>query len=91
MSDYSKIYLTRITHIDNIQHILEYGITHSNSTNRNIHYKSIGDSKLISKRNSFIIPNGKTLGEYIPFYFWGRMPMLYVIQKGYSGVQITRF
>ncbi len=89
MPDFNKIYLSRITHIVNINHILKHGITHINSENRNTHYVSIGDNKLISKRDSFIIPNGIILGEYIPFYFWWRMPMLYVIQKGYSGVKIT--
>ena len=33
--------------------------------------------------------NGRTLGEYIPFYFGPRMPMLYVIQKGFNGVAVT--
>ncbi len=78
-----------MTHVNNIAHILRFGITHFNSVNRNLTYKPIGDSSLISSRNRFQLPNGKMLGEYIPFYFGRRMPMLYVIQKGFNGVTIT--
>ena len=86
MTDFSKRYLFRITHIDNVKHITHFGITHANSKNHNINYKPIGDKSLISRRKEFITPNGKSLGGYIPFYFGIRMPMLYVIQKGYNGV-----
>ena len=82
-------YIYRMTHIDNIPHIVQNGITHINSPNKNPGYKNIGDVTLIGSRNSLNIPNGRTLGEYIPFYFGKRMPMLYVIQKGYNGVSIT--
>lgn len=75
-----------MTHIENIPHILKHGITHSESQHKNKAYKPIGDGSLISRRNSFSVPNGKTLGDYIPFYFGSRMPMLYVIQKGFNGV-----
>ncbi len=47
------------------------------------------DDSIISTRNNIEIPNGKKLGNYIPFYFGSRMPMLYVIQKGYNGVPVT--
>ena len=87
MTDLSKTYLFRMVHIENIEHILQFGITHQSSLNANKDYKSIGDNSLISNRNSFIMPNGKTLGQYIPFYFGERMPMLYVIQKGFNGVE----
>ena len=85
-----KINLFRMTHIENIPHILKYGITHISSPNRNHNYKPIGDGGLIGTRNDFLMPNGKRLGEYIPFYFGVRMPMLYVIQKGFNGVKIIK-
>ena len=78
-----------MTHIENMPHILNLGITHISSLNRNKAYKSIGDSSLINRRNSVVIPNGKTLGDYIPFYFGNRMPMLYVVEKGYNSVAVT--
>ena len=86
MPDLDKIYLFRMSHIDNISHIWAYGNTKMDSANANNDYKSIGDASLISTRSNFIIPNGNVLGQYIPFYFFFRMPMLYVIQKGYNQV-----
>ena len=86
-----KINIYRITHIQNIPHILKYGITHKNSSNSNPDFRAIGDSSLINTRNNKLvnITNGAskiiatiTLGDYIPFYFGVKMPMLYVIQHG---------
>lgn len=82
-----KVYIFRMTHIANIPHILKYGVTHKDSVNRNRNYVSIGDSTLISRRENYTLPNGKKLGDYIPFYFGKRTPMLYVIQNGFNGVQ----
>jgi len=76
-----------MTHIENIPHILKSGITHQNSINSNKNYVSIGYPSLISKRDNFILPNGKMLGNYIPFYFGPRMPMLYVIMLGANSIK----
>lgn len=81
-----KVYIFRMTHIDNISHILKNGVTHKNSSNSNKGYKSIGDNSLINSRENFILPNEKPLGNYIPFYFGMRTPMLYVIANGFNGV-----
>ena len=89
MADLDKIYLYRMTHIENVVHILNHGITRVSSGNANKSYKAIGDDSIISTRNQFELPNGKKLGAYIPFYFGTRMPMLYVIQNGYNGVPVT--
>ncbi len=86
-----KINIYRITHIDNIPHILKFGITHKNSKNQNFNFKAIGDTSLIHTRSKkkIEITNGGdvaiktiTLGNFIPFYFGVKMPMLYVIQHG---------
>ncbi len=87
MSNLDKIYLYRMTHIENIPHILQFGITHFDSGNANPNYKSIGDSSLITTRNKYRLNNGKLLGEYIPFYFGIRTPMLYVVQHGFNMVE----
>lgn len=90
MADLNKIYLFRMTHIDNISHILQHGITHIKSANKNPNYKAIGDSSIISTRDSFLLSDKTLLGDYIPFYFGTKMPMLYVIQKGFNGVTASR-
>lgn len=89
MPDLDKIYLYRMTHIENLPHILQYGITHSTSPNANRAFVPIGDGSLIATRSKFLLDCGRRLGEYIPFYFGVRMPMLYVIQKGYNLVTPT--
>lgn len=89
MPDLNKTYLYRMTHIENVPHILQHGVTHVSSAHTNKNYKAIGDNSIISTRNNFNLPNEKKLGAYIPFYFGARMPMLYVIQKGYNSVPVT--
>lgn len=87
-----------MTHIDNIPHILRHGITHKNSPNRNPNFITIGDVSLIDTRSSKQVSadNGDlsnfnapsiTLGDFIPFYFWVKMPMLYVMQNGGNFVE----
>ena len=78
-----------MTHLENIPHILEYGITHISSPNNNPNYIAIGDGSLITNRSHYMLPNGIRLGTYIPFYFGVRMPMLFVIQQGFNGVKVT--
>lgn len=89
MPDLSKIFLFRMTHIENIPHILHYGMTHSSSPNANPNFVPIGDNSLITTRNCFSLNNGRKLGEYIPFYFGTRTPMLYVVQNGFNMVTPT--
>jgi len=78
-----------MTHIENIPHILQYGITHSSSANSNPKFVPIGDGSLITTRNNILLNNGRLLGEYIPFYFGVRTPMLYVVQNGFNMVTPT--
>ncbi|MDR1847865.1 MAG: DUF4433 domain-containing protein [Bacteroidales bacterium] len=91
--DLSDLKIFRMTHIENIPHILQYGITNRYSINANPNYKNIGDISLIDYRKDkqIQIDNGLgknennkkiTLGDFIPFYFWYKMPMLYVIKNG---------
>lgn len=86
MPDLDKTYLFRMTHIENVPHILGHGITHSTSVNANPVFMPIGDRSLIATRKNFLLNNGRRLGEYIPFYFGTRTPMLYVMQKGFNMV-----
>lgn len=91
--DLAEIKVYRMIHIDNIPHVLQYGITRKNSLHKNSKYITIGDVSLIDTRNNrqVRVDNGDflnfdapliTLGDFIPFYFGIKMPMLYVIQHG---------
>ncbi|WP_423786508.1 DarT ssDNA thymidine ADP-ribosyltransferase family protein [Hoylesella timonensis] len=89
MSDNKIKYAFRIVHIDNIPYILEHGIVNAaKSTKKDDSYISIGDESLIEvRRNQNIIHTESCIGDYIPFYFGPRTPMLYTIQHGYNGVK----
>lgn len=78
-------YAFRITHIDNISHIVECGLVKKNSPNRYAHFVNIGDQQIIRFREEVNI-KGYKISNYIPFYLGPRSPMLYVIQHGYNGV-----
>lgn len=79
-------YAFRITHIDNISHIVQYGLVRENSPHRDEHFVSIGDQQIIKLRGEMDV-KGYRISNYIPFYLGPRSPMLYVIQHGYNGVQ----
>lgn len=83
------IWLYRITHIQNLSHILEHGIATAGSKHADRNYKSIGSSTLIKNRRSVQAPDppGGTFEEYIPFYLGPRTPMLYNIATGWEDIE----
>lgn len=78
----------RITHIDNVQWLLEHGLHSRNSPNCDPSFRNIGNPELIERRHhrEVPIPPGGTLSDYIPFYFTPFSIMLYNIHTGYGGV-----
>lgn len=82
-----------MTHIANIPHILANGITHASSKNANPNYVPIGDVSLIKARANAtkhtINDTEFCPSNFIPFYFYARMPMLYNIQHGYNVAQVN--
>lgn len=92
-----QVNIYRILHIENIPHIIESGITHKNSPNANPNFIGIGDISLINNRETrkVNVDNGTTfntievinLGDFTPFYFGIKMPMLYVVQHGGNFVE----
>ncbi|MDI9348133.1 MAG: DUF4433 domain-containing protein [Methylacidiphilales bacterium] len=77
----TEIYIYRMTHIQNIPHILNHGLTTLSSPNNNPDYIAIGSRQIIKKR--------ERSEERIPFYFCKKSPMLYCIQNGHYVSQKT--
>ncbi len=77
-----------MVHHANVAYILEHGMYTQKSPKADPNYISIGDTKLIQDRQVYKlkVKNGRSLGEYIPFYFAGHSPMLYNIKTGYRGI-----
>lgn len=79
----------RITHVANIQWILDHGGLHcQNSTEQDPDYVNIGNVSLIDRRalRPVPIPPGGTLSDYVPFYFTPFSIMLYNIKTGHGGI-----
>ena len=87
-----KAFIFRIIHRDNLAWILEHGIYCRSAEKVNPAYVDIGNPELISKRNSrpIAVAPGRTLSDYVPFYFTPRSPMLLNIKTGYNGVRQRR-
>ncbi|RZK28665.1 MAG: DUF4433 domain-containing protein, partial [Hymenobacter sp.] len=84
----------RIEHVDNLAHILQNGMFTKAHASVNPNHVFIGHAQLTATRDAWpVLPcdvvspdSYGTLGEYVPFYFGPRSPMLYVIKNGYQGV-----
>ena len=89
MAKPTTIWLYRITHITNLEHILLHGLVTAHSPDTNPTFIQIGDNTLIDYRKDLDapVPPGGKLSEYIPFYLGPRSPMLYQIATGYEGVK----
>jgi len=85
----SDIWLYRITHIDNLEHILREGCLTVHSKKRSKNYRQIGDKSMIDYRKDLDAPNppGGKFSEFIPFYLGPRSPMLYQIATGWEDIE----
>jgi O-acetyl-ADP-ribose deacetylase (regulator of RNase III) len=67
-----------ITHIDNLESILQHGIlSHQLIQSQGIEFTPIYDSAIVSNRQTKTAPDGKSLWEFADVYFQPRNPMLY--------------
>jgi len=67
-----------ITHIDNVQSILQKGIlSHERVENENIKYTPIYNKEIISKRHEIKVPDGRNLWSFANLFFKARNAMLY--------------
>ncbi len=79
-------WLYRITHRENLPHILHYGICNKNHPDANPDFISIGNHGIITTRKDreVKIEGYGNVGEYVPFYFSPKSIMLYNILTGYG-------
>jgi hypothetical protein len=80
----------RITHSDNVPHILANGLHCQSSDVVNPDFVPIGSSSIIDKRASKTVgaPPGGMLVDYVPFYFTPCSPMLHNVVTGRNGVEL---
>ena len=69
MINFSKLWVYRMTHIDNVSHIAMNGLTHVDSENSNPNYIPIGNKEIITVRANRLLNNGRHIGSYLPFYW----------------------
>ncbi|SDM11031.1 protein of unknown function [Catalinimonas alkaloidigena] len=85
-----EVYLYRLVHWQNVEHILRHGLCTRKHSQADPNYIAIGDRSLIENRAEYPIPGrlyAGSLGDYVPFYFGPHSPMLYMIIKGLKGIQ----
>lgn len=94
----NKLFVFRMTHINNVPFILRNGLwsqlsaehsatTPSANSMRDHDFHPIGNIEIIGRRTNkqvVVVPPGGVLGEYVPFYFSGHSPMLLNIATGYG-------
>lgn len=85
----AKIWLYRITHINNLGHALRHGLVTAGHSDANPEFVAIGDTTLIDYRKDLpaIHPPGGQLSDYVPFYFGSRSPMLFQIATGWENIR----
>jgi hypothetical protein len=75
----------RISHIENISHILQNGLCTKFHPKANPDFVSIGNAEIIEVRDDMPvrIHGYGDIGEYVPFYFTPKSMMLFNIVTGY--------
>lgn len=73
-----------ITHINNLQRIVAEGGLHCDRSAQELKSINIGHMHIKQRRLNRAVPLGPkgTVGDYVPFYFAPRSPMLYAISRG---------
>lgn len=77
-----------MVHWQNVEYIIQNGLCSREHPKADPQYINIGHRQLIADRHEYSIPlpGAGSLGEYVPFYFAGHSPMLFLIINGYGGV-----
>ncbi len=92
MINVNKAFCFRITHRDNLPHILTHGVLTKNHPNADPNFVSIGNLEIIDVRSttSVRIQGLGNIGDYVPFYFTPRSLMLFNIITGYYAPKFPR-
>ena len=89
--DLSKTYLYHITDIENLPGILNAGGLLSDATVGAVNTTVIGYANIKNRRMHEIrVPccENRFVGQFVPFYFCPRSPMLYSVNKGNTGREV---
>jgi len=73
-----------ITHVQNLRRILAESGLHCDRSAQQLKSVNIGHMHIKQRRLNRVVPLGPggTVGDYVPFYFAPRSPMLYAISRG---------
>ncbi|MBN2213215.1 MAG: DUF4433 domain-containing protein [Bacteroidales bacterium] len=83
----ANIFLYRLIHKDNLEHILStQKLVCPNHPERSQNYRSIGETELIRLRSTRSLPisPGGSFRNYVSFYLGPRPVMLYAIKNGFN-------
>jgi ssDNA thymidine ADP-ribosyltransferase, DarT len=77
-------YIYHITHINNLGRIIAQGGLHCDREAQQLKVVNIGHQHIKDRRlnRAVPLPPGGAVGDYVPFYFGPRSPMLFAIHKG---------
>lgn len=87
-TDPSTIPIYHITAIANLPEIVHRGRLYSDANLATVNHEVIGYNHIKQRRLSqYRVPchDGRFVGEFVPFYYCYRSPMLYVVNLGRSG------
>ena len=76
MTEINNHWLYHLTHISNLHGIVEKGLLCDSAMN-NGDYVNSGNMNIKAKRKLMPVPSGGCVGDYVPFYYAPRSPMLY--------------
>jgi hypothetical protein len=77
-------YIYHISHVRNLPRIIAEGGLHCDRKAQNVKTVNIGHMHIKERRLDRKVPIGSkgTVGDYVPFYFATRSPMLFAISRG---------
>lgn len=87
-----KKFCYRVTHRDNLAHILEHGLVNKDHAKADENFVSIGNHEIIDVRSSTEVNlNGYGfIGEFVPFYLTPRSIMLFNIITGHYAPKVPK-